>query len=77
MIAMNSDMSDAIPDEIDFSDGVRGQFFRPNTKLSLPVYLDEEVQARLTRLASDKGVELSDLVNDLLRKDIELIETAS
>jgi hypothetical protein len=40
------------------------------------VHLDREIQARLARLASDKGVELSVLVNDLLRKDIELIETA-
>jgi len=55
---------------------VSGKFYRPNAKLNLPVYLDEEVQARLAGLASDKGVELSVLVNDLLRKDIELIETA-
>ena len=73
---MNNGPIDEIPDEIDFSQGVRGQFYRPNTKLNLPVYLDEEIQARLARLASDKGIELSDLVNDLLRKDIELIETA-
>jgi hypothetical protein len=33
------------------------------------------VQATLAALASAKGVELSTLVNDLLKKDIELIET--
>jgi hypothetical protein len=73
---MNNDTTDSMPDEIDFSQGVHGQFYRPNTKLNLPVYLDDEVQARLARLASDKGLELSELVNALLRKDIELIETA-
>lgn len=73
---MNNDTIDEIPDEIDFSQGVRGRFYRPNTKLSLPVYLDEEVQVQLARLANDKGVELSELVNDLLRKDLERIETA-
>jgi hypothetical protein len=74
---MNDSQADEMPDEIDFSLGTRGQFYRPETKLNLPVYLDDEVQARLARLASAKGLELSDLVNQLLRKDIELIETAT
>lgn len=65
---------DDMPAEIDFSKGTRGKFLRPNTKLSLPVYLDDQVQATLAALASAKGVDLSALVNDLLRKDIELIQ---
>jgi len=67
-------LDDDMPAEIDFSKGARGKFFRPGAQLSLPVYLDDEVQAALSALASAKGVELSALVNDLLRKDIELIE---
>ena len=66
----NNDM----PAEIDFSTGTRGKFYRPGTRLSLPVYLDDQVQTTLAALALAKGVELSTLVNDLLRKDIELIE---
>lgn len=73
---MNTPHDDDMPDEIDFTKGVRGKFFRPGMRLNLPVYLDSEVQARLATLASAKGVELSTLVNDLLRKDIELIEMA-
>ncbi len=46
------------------------------SRLQLPVYLDDPVQDRLAALAEAKGVELSALVNDLLRKDIELIEVA-
>jgi hypothetical protein len=65
---------DDMPAEIDFSKGTRGKFYRPNAKLSLPVYLDEQVRAQLAALAEAKGVDLSALVNDLLRKDIELIE---
>ena len=61
-------------DEYDFSKGERGKFYRPDAKLSLPVYLDEDVQATLATLASAKGVDLSALVNDLLKKDIELIQ---
>ena len=73
---MNDVRDDGMPEEIDFSGGVRGKFYRPDMKLNLPVYLDEQVQTRLAAIASAKGVDLSDLVNDLLRKDIELIETA-
>jgi hypothetical protein len=65
---------DDMPAEIDFSKGVRGKFYHPGAKFNLPVYLDDQIQTRLTALASAKGVELSALVNDLLRKDIEIIE---
>jgi hypothetical protein len=61
-------------DEYDFSKGTRGKFYRPGAKLTLPVYLDHEVQSYLTQRAAARGVELSELVNELLRKDIELIE---
>lgn len=65
---------DDMPAEIDFSKGVRGKFLRPGVELDLPVYLDAEVQAYLSARAKARGVEVGQLVNDLLRKDIELIE---
>lgn len=65
-----------LPTEIAFSGGSRGKFHQPGATLKLPVYLDAEVQSRLTRLANDKGVDFSTLVNAMLRKDIELIEMA-
>ena len=65
---------DEMPAEIDFAGGKRGKFYRVGAQLNLPVYLEREVQERLARLASAKGVELSTLVNELLKKDIELIE---
>ena len=67
---------DDMPAEIDFSHAQRGKFYRPGAKLHLPVYLDDPVQQRLTALAEARGVELSRLVNDLLRQDIERIEAA-
>ncbi len=67
---------DEMPAEIDFSGGTRGKFHRPGRTLSQPIYLEAEVQNRLTRLANAKGVDFSALVNALLRKDIELIEMA-
>jgi hypothetical protein len=41
-----------------------------------PVHLDPEVLAFLAPRAEARGVSLSELVNLLLRKDIELIEAA-
>lgn len=63
-----------MPAEIDFSHAKRGQFYRADAQLNLPVYLDQKVQATLAALASAKGVDYSALINDLLKKDIELIE---
>ena len=71
----NTDEDD-MPAEIDFSGGVRGKLHQRGANLNLPVYLDAEVQSRLSRLANDKGVDFSTLINNLLRKDIELIEMA-
>ena len=58
----------------DFSKGERGKFYNPNAVFRLPVYLDQKVQTYLTAKADAKGVELSDLVNALLKKEIEIIE---
>jgi hypothetical protein len=65
---------DDIPSEIDFSGGTRGKFHRPNARLNLPVYLDADVQAYLAALAARRGMPLSDLANDLLKKDIAILE---
>jgi hypothetical protein len=37
--------------ESDFSKAERGKFYRPGARLNLPVYLDPDVQARLTKAA--------------------------
>jgi hypothetical protein len=64
-------------DRYDFSKGVRGKFYKRDARtFRLPVYLDEKVQDYLAAKADAKGVELADLVNDMLKKDIELIEMA-
>jgi hypothetical protein len=61
-------------DHYDFSKGTRGKFYQADAIFRLPVYLDEKVQNYLTAKADAKGIDLADLVNDMLRKDIELIE---
>jgi len=61
-------------DEYDFSKGERGKFFKPEAQLNLPVYLDEEVRTYLQRQATAKGKELNEIVNEMLKKDIDLVE---
>ena len=60
--------------EYDFSKAERGKLYRPGAKLNMPIYLDKEVLGYLTERAEAKGVEVGDLVNDLLKRDIALIE---
>ena len=60
--------------EYDFSKGERGKFYRPNAKLSLPVYLDEEVLAFVQRIARRRKTDLSSVVNQLLRSDMQVAE---
>jgi hypothetical protein len=63
-------------DEYDFSKAERGRFYRPDAQLTPPVHLEPEVLAFLVSRADARGVSLSELVNALLKKDIELIEAA-
>jgi len=63
-------------DEYDFSGAQRGKFYRPDAVLVPPVHLDPEVLAFLTARAAARGITLNELINTLLKKDIELIEAA-
>ncbi len=60
--------------EYDFSKGERGKFYRPDMKLNIPIYLDEEVSAFVEKIASKKRVDRSSVVNSLLRSDMKLAE---
>lgn len=60
--------------EYDFSKGQRGKFYRPDIKLNVPIYLDKEVSAFIEKIASQKGMDRSSGVNELLRGDIKLAE---
>ena len=62
--------------EYDFSTGERGKFFRPDAALVPPVHLEPEIARTLTAWAAARGTSLSELVNEMLRKDIDLISVA-
>ena len=63
-----------MPAEIDFSNAAKGKFYQANAKLHLPVYLNADVQDYLAAVALRKGVPLSELANDLLKREIGIIE---
>jgi len=60
--------------EYDFSKGVRGKFYRKGAELRLPIYLDAKLQQQLERLAEKSGKEIGEMVNQLVRKEVEVIE---
>lgn len=63
--------------EYDFSKGVRGKFYRKGAELRLPIYLDAKLQKQLERLALKNGKDIGEVVNQLVQKEVELIEEFS
>jgi hypothetical protein len=61
--------------QYDFAQAERGKFYRADAKLNLPVYLDDEVLAFVQDLAERRQADLSAVVNQLLRSDMQLAET--
>jgi hypothetical protein len=51
---------------------LRGKFYRPGESISDAIHLDDRVHQYLSDKALRKGVTLEELVNDLLKKTIEL-----
>lgn len=59
----------------DFSQAEQGKFYVPAESIQLPIFLDQDVQASLIELAGHQGkVALQTLVNQLLRKDIQMLD---
>lgn len=64
-----------ISTEDEFSQAERNESQQLDAVSSYPVYLEPDVSAFFDRLAEQKKVDVQDLVNDLLRKDIQLIQS--
>lgn len=62
--------------EYDFTKGERGRFFRVDAEIRLPIYLDADVQDYLVQRAAQKGIPLNDMVNGLLKQEIQNLESA-
>ena len=64
-------------DEYDFSNAERGKFYRADARLIPPVRLEPEVLDFLATSAKQRGTTVNQLVNQLLKKDMELIQAAA
>ena len=60
----------------DFSKGIKGKFYVPEDEINLPIYLEENNREYYMKLAKNNKVGISKLVNNMLSKDKEIIESA-
>ena len=59
-------------EEYDFSKAERGKFYRPDVTLNIPIYLEPENLVFVEKLAKKKRADISKVVNDLIRSDIQM-----
>ena len=64
-----------MPRDIDFAKGVRGLHHIPGgAKVFLPTTIERSVWEYLSGKAEQKGVDLSELLTEVLKRDIEINE---
>jgi len=61
--------------EYDFSKGERGKFYRPDVRLNLPIYLDDDVAEFVQKYARRKKVDAQTAANEILRVNKEMLQT--
>lgn len=59
--------------EYDFTGAERGKFYRRDAKFQIPVYLESDSLAFVEEIAQRKGTDISDVVNDLIKADRDLV----
>ena len=66
---------DDMPAEIDFRKGVRGLHHVPSgAKVLMPASIERSVWEYFSGKAAQKGVNLSELLTEVLKRDIEINE---
>jgi hypothetical protein len=58
--------------EYDFTKAEQGRFYRPLDQLDIPVYLARDVRKPLLATAAKAKRSIGEVVNDLLRNDLEI-----
>jgi cytidylate kinase len=53
---------------------MREEFFWKKAELNVPIYVDGPMHKRFERLAKNKGTPVADLVNQLFKRDPDLVE---
>ena len=71
----NEPIEDNMPAEIDFSKGVRGlHHFPSDAKVLMPASIERTVWEYFSGKAEQRGVDLSELLTEVLKRDIEINE---
>ena len=71
----NKPIEEEMPEEIDFSKAVRGLHHIPaQATVFLPTSIERSVWEYFSDKAARKGVSLSHLLSDVLKRDIEISE---
>jgi hypothetical protein len=71
---MSKPDEDGMCDEYDFSNAVRGKYYRPNMHFNFPIYLDDDVLAHFRPIAQSRGLETRELVNEILRREMSVAQ---
>jgi len=67
--------NDGTPAEIDFSTGVRGLYhIPPGARFLLPAAIERSLWEYFSSRAQQRGMDLSDLLTEVLKRDIEIHE---
>ena len=60
--------------EYDLANAERGKFYRPGVTLNIPIYLEAVNMAFVEQIAAKRQVDVSRIVNDLIKGDRHLAE---
>lgn len=72
---MDDEMAEDMPAEIDFSKGTRGRHhISADAAIFMPASIEKSVWEYFSDKAERKGVGLSQLLTDVLKRDIEINE---
>ena len=64
-----------MPAEIDFSKGVRGlHHISPGATVLMPASIEKSVWMYFSGKAEERGIQLSELLTEVLKRDIEINE---
>lgn len=60
--------------EYDFSKAKRGVFYKENNVLNIPIYLDPENLRFVLKIAEEKNLDTTFIVNKLIKENIRIAE---
>ncbi|MFZ2889448.1 hypothetical protein [Sulfuricurvum sp.] len=64
-------------EEYDFTNAEQGKFYIPLEEIETPIYLDKDIAHFFADKLKGKNETLQSLINELLRKDIEIANRVS